>query len=103
MRAGRALLFETVLALPYTPAWSVELDDELRAAIRLAGAHAAQNAAEAVTLMFGGAGTAGIYANSRLERCVRDIHVAIQHMHVASSNVEMVGQYLLGLGLHIRR
>jgi alkylation response protein AidB-like acyl-CoA dehydrogenase len=103
LRAGRAYLFETVRALPYGPTWSEPLSDDLRAAIRLAGAHAGQCAAEAVDLMFNTAGTTGIYTSSRLERCFRDVHVATQHINVAQSNIEMVGQYLLGLGLQFRR
>lgn len=103
LRAGRAYLYETVRLLPYTPTWSAALSDDLRAAIRLAGAHAAQCATEAVDLMFNAAGTSGIYTSSRLQRCFRDIHVANQHITVAGSNIEMVGQYLLGLGLQLRR
>lgn len=103
LRSGRAYLHETVRALPYSPTWSTPLGDDLKAAIRLAGAHAAQSAAEAVDLMFNAAGTSGIYATSRLQRCFRDVHVANQHINVASSNIEMVGQHLLGLGLQLRR
>jgi alkylation response protein AidB-like acyl-CoA dehydrogenase len=103
LRAARSLLYETVRALPYSPSWSTELDDGSRAAIRLAGAHAAESAAQAVDLMFNLAGTAGIYTSSRLERCFRDVHVAAQHINVAPSNIEMVGQYLLGQGLAFRR
>lgn len=103
LRAGRAYLHDTVRGLPYTPTWSMVLSDDLRAAIRLAGAHAAQNAAEAVDLMFNAAGTSGIYSTSRLQRCFRDVHVANQHINVAPSNIEMVGQHLLGLGLQFRR
>jgi alkylation response protein AidB-like acyl-CoA dehydrogenase len=103
IRAARAYLHEAVRSLPYTPQWNGELSDDLRATIRLAGAHAAQNAADAVDLMFNLAGTAGIYDTSRLERCFRDVHVATQHINVAPSNVEMVGQHLLGFGLHFRR
>ena len=103
LRAARSYLYQTVRELPYTPTWSTELDDDLRAAIRLAGAHAAESAAQAVDLMFNLAGTAGIYTSSRLERCFRDVHVAAQHINVAPSNMEMVGQYLLGQGLAFRR
>jgi alkylation response protein AidB-like acyl-CoA dehydrogenase len=103
LRAGRAFLYETVRELPYGPNWSAALSDDLRARIRLAGAHAAQNAAEAVDLMFNAAGTTSIYTSSRLERCFRDVHVATQHIAVAPSNIEMVGQYFLGLGLQMRR
>jgi alkylation response protein AidB-like acyl-CoA dehydrogenase len=103
LRAGRAFLYDTVRALPHSPNWSEELSDGLRASIRLASAHAAQSAAEAVDLMFNAAGTTATYTSSRLERCFRDVHVATQHVAVALSNIEMVGQYLLGLGLQARR
>jgi indole-3-acetate monooxygenase len=103
LRAGRAFLYETVRELPYNPTYSEALNDDLRACIRLASAHAAQSAAEAVDLMCNAAGTTAIYASSRLERCFRDVHVAIQHAVVAPSNIEMVGQYCLGLGLQARR
>ncbi len=103
LRAGRAFLYETVRALPYGPTWSEELSDDLRASIRLASTHAAQSAAEAVDLMFNAAGTTSIYVSSRLERCFRDVHVATQHIAVAPSNIEMVGQYVLGLVLQVRR
>jgi indole-3-acetate monooxygenase len=103
LRSGRAFLYETVRKLPHSPTWSEALSDDLRASSRLASAHAAQSAAEAVDLMFTAAGTTSIYASSRLERCFRDVHVATQHVGVAPSNIEMVGQYFLGLGLQARR
>jgi indole-3-acetate monooxygenase len=102
-RAARAFLYDTVRELPYSPTWFEALSEDLRARIRLASAHAAQSAAEAVDLMFNAAGTTATYTSSRLERCFRDVHVATQHVAVAPSNIEMVGQYLLGLGLQARR
>ena len=103
LRSGRAFLYETVRELPFGPTWSEELSDDLRARSRLASAHAAQSAAEAVDLMFNAAGTTSIYASSRLEHCFRDVHVVTQHFAVAPSNIEMVGQYFLGLSLQVRR
>jgi indole-3-acetate monooxygenase len=103
LRAGRAYLYETVRDLPYSPTWDKELSDDQKAAIRLAGAHAAENAAMVVDLMFNTAGVAGIFTSSRLERCFRDVHVVTQHINVAPSNIEMVGQHLLGFGLQFRR
>lgn len=103
LRAGRALLYETVRSVPFTPAWSEPLTDEQRASLRMAGAHAAKCAAEVVDIVFKAAGTSGIYSGSRIERAFRDVHVASQHINVAESNLEMVGQYLLGLGLQFRR
>jgi alkylation response protein AidB-like acyl-CoA dehydrogenase len=90
-------------ALPHSPNWSAALSEDLRASLRLASAHAAQSAAKAVDLMFNTAGTTASYKSSRLERCFRDVHVATQHIAVAPSNIEMVGQYFLGLGLQMRR
>ena len=103
LRSGRAFLYEMLRELPRSPGWSEALGEDLRARLRLASAHAAQSAAEAVDLMFKAAGTTAIYASSRLERCFRDVHVATQHVGVAPSNIEMVGQYFLGLGLQARR
>jgi indole-3-acetate monooxygenase len=103
LRSARAFLYETMRELPRSPNWSAEVSDELSAPVRLASAHAAQNAAEVVDLMYTSAGTSSIYASSQLERCFRDVHVVTQHIGVAPSNIEMVGQYLLGLGLQTRR
>ena len=101
--SGRAFLYETVRELPLSPNWSEAVSDEVSARVRLASAHAAQSAAEAVDLMWNTAGTTTIYAGSRLERCFRDVHVATQHIAVAPSNIEMAGQYFLGFGLQMRR
>src|SRR4029453_456527 len=79
LRAARAFLYETVRELPYSPTYSEALSEDFRASIRLASAHAAQNAAEAVDLIFNAAGTTASYTSSRLERCFRDVHVATQH------------------------
>lgn len=101
--AARAYLYEAARALPESPDFSLPIDEERSARVRLASAYAARSAAEAVDLVFNAAGTSGLYASSRLERCFRDVHAAVQHAAVAPSNVEMVGQYLLGLGLQSRR
>jgi indole-3-acetate monooxygenase len=101
--SARAFLYETARALPASPDWSRPPGEPLTARIRLASAHAARSAAEAVDLLFTAAGTASIFTHSRLERCFRDVHVATQHAAVAAWNIEMVGQFLLGLGLQLRR
>jgi indole-3-acetate monooxygenase len=103
LRSARSFLYEAVRELPRSLNWSAEVSDELSAPVRLASAHAAQNAAEVVALMYTAGGTTSIYASSRLERCFRDVHVVTQHIGVAPSSIEMVGQYFLGLGLQARR
>jgi len=99
VRSGRALLYETVRALPPSPRCSVAISEDLKAAMRLACTHAVQSAIEAVDLMFHAAGMAGVYTASRLERCFRDVHVVSQHIIVAASNLEAAGKHLLGPGL----
>jgi hypothetical protein len=53
-------------------------------------------AKQATELMFSAGGSASAYTSSGLERCVRDIHAAAQHVTLASPNYEMAGQALLG-------
>ena len=53
--------------------------------------------------MFESGGGSAIYETSRLERCFRDVHVVTHHHMVSPPSIEMVGQYLLGLGLQAGR
>ena len=46
--------------------------------------------------MFSAGGSASPYTSSGLERCVRDIHAACQHVTVSAANYQMVGQAFLG-------
>jgi alkylation response protein AidB-like acyl-CoA dehydrogenase len=62
----------------------------------LASTQAANAAKEVTELMFSAGGSASPYTSSGLERCVRDIHAAAQHITVAPANYQMAGQALLG-------
>jgi alkylation response protein AidB-like acyl-CoA dehydrogenase len=77
--------------------------DDLSALVRLSAATIAESAAAAVDILYTLAGSSSLYTTSRLERCFRDIHSAVKHLTLSPSNVEMVGQYLLGGGLKMRR
>jgi hypothetical protein len=61
----------------------------------LAATQATSAATQAVDLMFTAGGSASVYASTGLERCMRDIRTAAQHVVVVPSNYEMVGQALL--------
>jgi alkylation response protein AidB-like acyl-CoA dehydrogenase len=63
----------------------------------LANTQAARLACQAVDLMFLAGGATSPYASAGLERCLRDIRVASQHITTASTNFELVGQQLLGV------
>lgn len=70
---------------------------EAKAALRLAATNNAWAAAEAVDLLYHGAGGSAIYTRSALQRCFRDVHVATQHIMVAQPTWEMVGKVMLGI------
>ena len=75
VRAGRALLYETLNARWKATLAGEEVTMDHRADLMLAASTAASNAAYAVELMFSLGGTTGIYTKSPLERCMRDIQV----------------------------
>lgn len=97
VRSGRALLYETLNAR-----WEATLAGEAvtlnhRAGLLLAASTAASNAAHAVELMFGLGGTTGIYDQSALQRCLRDMQVLRQQRLLAEGRYETFGQMYFGL------
>jgi alkylation response protein AidB-like acyl-CoA dehydrogenase len=96
LRSGRAFLYEAL-----DEAWNVvtagqTLSVTQRATLWLASTHAAASSRRAAELMFSAGGATSAYTSSGLERCLRDVHAAGQHLTLASTNYEMVGQALLG-------
>jgi len=89
-------------------AWHVQTfgetgGDALSAMVRLTGATVAANAVAVVDTAYRLAGTSSLYENSPLERCFRDVHSATNHITLSHTHFEMVGQYLLGGALQMRR
>ncbi|MCM2416260.1 acyl-CoA dehydrogenase family protein [Streptomyces sp. RKAG290] len=77
--------------------------DSLTSLVRVTAATVAEKAAATVDSMYSLAGASSVYATSRLERCFRDVHSAVKHITLSPTHFEMVGQYLLGGGLQMRR
>ena len=77
-------------------AGSTDLDHAI-AQSRLAITHGMHEARRAVDLLFHAAGTNAVYAKCPLERCFRDIHVAVQHGAALPQHLESAGKALLGL------
>ena len=103
LRSGRAFLYETARLIDASLSANGEVSDELLAITRLAAAQATQNAVQATALMYTTGGGSAAYSSSRLDRCLRDVHVAQQHFRLSPDNMEIAGQYFLGLGLQGRR
>ncbi|TAJ40043.1 MAG: hypothetical protein EPO55_09885 [Reyranella sp.] len=103
LRSARAFLLETA-----QEAWD-EIEAgrsdllRMRALLRLANTQAAAASAQVVDLMYNAGGGSSVYESSRLERCFRDVHAAIQHRAVSAGNYELAGSVLLGLDPGIRR
>jgi alkylation response protein AidB-like acyl-CoA dehydrogenase len=82
-------------------AWDAAGDGEvplaLRAQLRMAACHATETAASVVDAMYGAGGGTSVYADSPLQRHLRDVHVVTQHVMVGRGIYETAGRVLLGL------
>lgn len=97
LNAARAYVISAVgNAWAAVSAGETELDRVIMQA-RLAIVHAMHEAVRAVDLVFHAAGTNAVYARNPLERCFRDVHVAVQHAAGLPGQYETAGQVLLGL------
>jgi alkylation response protein AidB-like acyl-CoA dehydrogenase len=97
LRSGRAFLVETVREAWACLAAGTPLDERQTALLRLAAATATRNAVQAVDLMFTFAGTSGVYESSRLERCLRDVHMVPQHTIAGPAGFVIAGRCFLGV------
>jgi indole-3-acetate monooxygenase len=97
VRAGRALIYDTLDEAWRTVSAGGRLSLEQRSWLWLAATQASVMASQAVDLMFTAGGATSVYASAGLERCLRDIRTASQHITIISNNYRTVGQALLGL------
>jgi alkylation response protein AidB-like acyl-CoA dehydrogenase len=100
VRAGRAFLRETLRDAWATVSGGAAVSWEQRGLLRLASTQAATQAVQAVELLFTAAGASAVYASTGLERCLRDVRTAAQHIGVTPTNFEIAGQLALGLDVH---
>jgi alkylation response protein AidB-like acyl-CoA dehydrogenase len=97
LRSARAFYYDSLAA-----AWDLALRGEpvpvtQRRDLRLATTHAVGASVEVVDAMYTLAGGSSVYQASHLQRRFRDVHVATQHIMVASSTLETLGRLYLGL------
>jgi alkylation response protein AidB-like acyl-CoA dehydrogenase len=97
VRGGRALLYATLDDAWRTVSAGSRLSLEQKAWLRLAAVQASAMATQAVDLMFTAGGATSVYASAGLERCLRDVRTASQHITIHSNIFGLVGQALLGL------
>jgi alkylation response protein AidB-like acyl-CoA dehydrogenase len=97
LRSARAFFYETI-----DTAWSLArasepMTIEVRRDMRLAATHAVRASIEVVNAMYTLAGGSAVYDSSPLQRHLRDVHVASQHITVGGWTLETIGQLLLGV------
>ena len=97
VRAARAWLHTSVQQTWESLLASGEVSFAERAELLLAAAHATRSAASAVDTIYTAAGATANYRRSPLQRALRDIHAATQHMGTAPQQFESAGRMLLGL------
>lgn len=65
--------------------------------IRLAASHAVHTSAAVVVRLYTLAGGGAVFASAPLQRCLRNVQVATQHMMVNDASFELTGRLLLGV------
>src|SRR5439155_1594590 len=97
LRAGRALLTETVRDVWAEVSATNTISLDQRAALRLATTHAIRLAVQVVDAAYNAAGATAVYESHLLQRHFQDIHVISQHLQGRLSHYELVGRHWLGL------
>lgn len=99
LRSARAFLYQTLDEAWQTVSAGQTIGIEQRAMLWLASTHAAASAKQSADLMFVAGGSASPYESGGIERCVRDIHAACQHVTLAPPNYQVAGQAFLDLDM----
>lgn len=96
VRSARALIDEAVGEAWGSAVAGGEIPVQQRAGLRLAASHGMRSARDAVDSMYELGGGSSVYESSPLQRRLRDVHVATQHMLVGPATWELAGRVLLG-------
>lgn len=102
LRSARAFLMEAIDAAWRTAARAEDIPVAQRADLRLAATHAVHASARVVDRMYTLAGGSAVFADAPLQRCLRDVHVATQHMMVGEATWELTGRIQLGLPTQVQ-
>jgi alkylation response protein AidB-like acyl-CoA dehydrogenase len=97
LQSARALLYENLREAWKRVVAGESLTNRHRADLLLTTTNATSSASEVAELMYGVAGTTGIYTRNPLERHFRDLQVLKQHGFASEGRYEAVGQLYLGV------
>lgn len=96
LRAARAFLHDELHQAWETAEAGGKVDVTTRARIRLACVHAAEASAKATDVVYTLGGGSSVFESSPLQRCLRDAHVATQHIMVSPRMYETLGKMFFG-------
>ena len=97
LQAARCYLLASVEAAWQAAQRSEPVPLEARRHLRQAATHAVQTSAEVVTRVYTLGGGGAVFAASPLQRALRNVQVATQHMMVNDATWELTGRLLLGV------
>ncbi len=97
LRSARAFLHDELAQAWMQARTGDRIDVATRARIRLACVHAAGSAAQATDVVYTLAGGTSVFESSPLQRCLRDAHVATQHLMVSPRLYETLGRMFFGI------
>ncbi len=97
LRAARQLVFQLNEEAWHTVQAGALPDLKLQTELRSCVAYATEVAVDVVTQSYRFAGGSAIFSSGTLERCLRDINTAAQHLMVSDSAYELHGKLALGL------
>jgi alkylation response protein AidB-like acyl-CoA dehydrogenase len=97
LRAGWALLTQTVGDMWETVSSGDTPTLDQRAALRIGTTHTIRLAVQVVDTIYNAAGATSVYDGHLIQRCFQDIHVMSQHVQSRRTHYELVGRHWLGL------
>jgi alkylation response protein AidB-like acyl-CoA dehydrogenase len=101
LRAARALVYELTHEVWAVATAGGELSMDLRARVRAAGAWCAVRSAAVVDSAYRSGGGTSLYADSPLQRRLRDIHALTQHFLVRRNTLATAGAVLAGQDVQV--
>lgn len=99
VQSARAFLYDVAEEMMTSVKAGHPVSEDLEARRRLACANVGAACTQAIDRLFTVSGSTPIYAGHRLERCLRDVRTAGQHLFFSPVWWEKTGQSYFGLGL----
>jgi indole-3-acetate monooxygenase len=96
LAGGRAFLLESVSEAWEQAQAGERISTEARVRMRMAAVHAVECAVRATDAAYTVSGGSAVFTSSPLQRCLRDVHTATQHLMVSPRLHETFGRFLLG-------